>query len=105
MSYYLTLVLIPPNQLIAAPGSTAIFLCHSDTNEVDGIQWRVNGTPFEDLDLGPNVTPNFGGEDMVEVGRLVFTNLSLEYNMTRIECRITSIPNVWSSVTVLLIYG
>ena len=102
--FYSLVQIVPSDTFVSTPGGVATFLCHSidPSLEIDRVQWLVNGSLFEELDLGLNVTSTFSRD--VQVGRLEFSNLPLEYNMTRIQCRVNRIL-ISNGVTLLLIQG
>ena len=99
----------PPDQLVSVPGGTASFNCYSLNPGGDTIlstSWLVNGTLFDTLDLGEDVTARFNEE--FQIGKLDFDNLPLSYNGTRIQCMATfsSGYNLTSTgATLLLIQG
>ena len=86
---------------ISTPGGDAIFLCLSSS--AVGVEWLVNGTLLE-----TTVTPVFNvTTEFVERigGQLILTNLPVEYNMTRITCKINESSSVTNSTSLLLLQG
>lgn len=79
--------MLPLDQVRSVPGGDAVFRCASSGQTTVRIQWLINGTPLESLNL-MNVTEEFTsiGDG---VGILYFTNLPEDYNMTRIQCEAT----------------
>ena len=77
--FYFFLVLLP-SEFVSTPGGTAIFTCFATR-----IQWLVNGVFLDELELN-NVEPltELIGEG---TGRLRFTNISADQNMSIIMCR------------------
>ncbi len=77
---------IPHGQFVSMPGGNATFTCIN--TGINNIQWLVNETEFESLNLD-NARQDYSS---LQIGGLVstlmFTNIPLEYNTTRIQCRI-----------------
>lgn len=93
---------IPPHELISYEGGNANFRCFSLVEIVEA-QWLVNGSILEDLDLD-NAIPDFDHGS----GSLVIYNLTLNFNMTRIQCvgKSSSGNSIASSeATLLLLQG
>ncbi len=87
--------------MVSVQGGVAEFLCSADFITVTGVQWLLNGTALQDLNLS-NVTTMFNNIG----GSLAFTNLPLEYNMTCIVCAANTSSGVITSNSVsLLIQG
>ena len=61
----------------------------------------MNGTLLENLNLS-NVTTDF-----VERlgGALLLTNIPVDYNMTRITCKVSESSSVFNSTSLLLLQG
>lgn len=81
------IVQISPGQARSVPGGSAVFQCTAFGHTTVRIYWLVNGTQLEELHL-KNVTEVFvliGGG----VGTLIFTDLPVYYNTTRIQCQAT----------------
>ena len=66
--------------IIATPGGVARFNCLSLMGNLVGVEWLVNGTQLENLNLSNAITEF----DEETGGVLTLTNLPVEYNMTRI---------------------
>ena len=86
---------------VSTPGGDAIFSCLSSS--AVGVEWLVNGTLLETTVTSVfNVTTEFleriGGE-------LTFTHLPVEYNMTRITCKVNESSSVTNSTSLLLLQG
>ncbi len=66
------------------PGEGTVFTCRV-TGTVEQIQWLVNGTQLEDINQRDGI------EDAVTfgTGHLTFSNISVEYNDTTIQCIVT----------------
>ena len=77
------LVLVPNDHYVTTPGGSARFTC-SGTG-LTGIQWLVNGTLLENLNL-TNVTAAFRQSVVGGIGVLTFENVLFEYNETTIRC-------------------
>lgn len=79
----------PPDKFVSVPGGNATFICSSPSgargNTITKVQWLVNGSLFDPLDL-LNVSTDFFPFSN-GFGILSFTNLPVEYNMTTIRCR------------------
>ena len=69
------------------PGGVAEFSCAIQGEEISGVQWLVNDTALQDLNLR-NVSALFSS--IVDIGKLKFSDLPLEYNMTRIKCSVST---------------
>lgn len=79
--------MFPPDPVRTVPGGNAVFRCASSGLITIRVQWLVNGTLLENLNL-MNVTEEFtsiGGG----IGLLQFKNLPIDYNMTEIQCEAT----------------
>ena len=64
-------------------GGRASYACFGGGTIV-GVQWLVNGTRVEDLNLGDDVVVEFSLAR--EEGNLLFRNIPAEYNETTIQC-------------------
>lgn len=73
----------PDGGVVSVPGGGATFECSHNSRTLTGVQWLLNGTRLQDLNVR-NVTAVFS--DILETGYLEFTNLPLEYNTTEISC-------------------
>ncbi len=67
-------------------GNHPTFNCASPSDTITSIEWYINGTPLEDLSL-TNMATEFS--QLSRQGILVFSNISVEYNNTNIQCRAT----------------
>ena len=66
-------------------GQLAEFSC-SDTEEISSIQWIVNGSALEDLNIDTSILTTYlsaGG------GFLTFRNVPLHYSGTSVQCVLT----------------
>lgn len=88
LTYNCVLQVFPP-LFVSTSGSGATYTCSFLSavagNEIIKIQWLVNGTLLDDLNLTISVETGFdsiGGG----IGILILTGLPLEYNMTTIGC-------------------
>ncbi len=88
------------DQVVHVPGDRATFPCSQSHDLLPGVQWLVNGSALESLNLS-NVTELFS--DALHSGVLVFTALSLEYNVTSINCRATTTLGMMISTDALLL--
>ena len=70
-----------PEIIVTTPDDAVTYLCLSPTNPFTGIQWLLNNTLLEDLNL-TDVTTAFAGV----AGSLTFSNPS-DYNVTSVTCR------------------
>lgn len=80
-------MLVFPPLLVSTSGSatyTCSFLSAVAGNEIVNIQWLVNGTLLDDLNLTISVETGF--DSNFGIGILTLTGLPLEYNMTTIGC-------------------
>ena len=72
---------------IFIPGNNPTNNCGSLSGTIASVQWLINGTLLEDLNL-TNVEPDFS--EVTSQGSLVFRNISVEpHNNTIIQCRAT----------------
>ena len=88
--------IVPVGSFISTPGGNALFLCrYQPTNDrtLADIQWFVNGT---------RVGENHGLRNVTAIGQtLIFENIPLVYNMTRIWCAVTEMNATSSSLLLL----
>ena len=84
VSLFIIVYVIPHDFFISTPGGSAEFRCIVEWHTVTDIQWIVNGSLLENLEL-TGVRTELGLE--VGVGVLYFENLPSEYNETTIRCR------------------
>ncbi len=69
------------------PGDNTIYYCWSSSGTIiTSVQWLINGTRLEDLNL-TNVETEFS--QLSRLGYLSFSDISVEYNNTNIQCRAT----------------
>ena len=86
---------------VSYPGGRAAYSC-ARGGVIVGVQWLVNGTRVEDLNLGDDVVVEFSRAR--EEGNLVFRNIPAEYNETTIQCRANySSGNSSTSNTITLL--
>ena len=85
-------------------GGRASYDCFGGGVIVD-VQWLVNGTRVEDLNLGDDVVVEFSLAR--EEGDLLFRNIPAEYNETTIQCRAnySSETSSTSGTVTLLLQG
>lgn len=76
---------------VASVGDGAVFNCI--TNSAMALKWLVNGTSLSNLELS-NVVETFVNS---RLGILQFSNVSLEYNNTRIQCLVNTSSGVIAS--------
>ena len=83
--YLLSIVLISPPEIVAYDGGSARYLCitSSSINSVRGVQWFIDGVRVNNLQYGTEEEffPNSGN-----LGRLYFTNVTLDLDMSVISC-------------------
>lgn len=83
-----TVEVLPVHQVYrSVPGGDATFRCTSYSQTITGVQWLVNGTHLENLNL-TNVTKDFNAIGR-GVGTLKFKNLPVDYDRIRIRCEAT----------------
>ena len=93
---------------VSVQGGEVEFTCspeRTSTITINGVQWLVNNSALEDLNLSLARTEF---SVIVQVGFLYFANLTLGYNMTNISCGVnTSSGMIISSDShsLLLIQG
>ena len=66
--------------LVSTPGETVHFVCQPRGGRITSLQWLINETLVETLQLNATRTFEFG------IGTLTFNNILLSYNGTRITC-------------------
>ena len=97
-------VIVLPEELVVTQDSDAYYLCTTSAETIIGIQWLLNNTLLEDLnvtDVRAVFSGNLGGS-----GRLIFSRIPLKYNSTNITCRAELITSRQIEVTVsLLVQG
>lgn len=96
MDNYLSLY---PDELPAVPGGDATFTCSlvstTSSTRILNIRWLVNDSLLEPGHLR-GVVPKFSTIGR-GIGTLLFTNLSIAYHMTRIQCRAELSPEATST--------
>ena len=107
---YPFVVSVRPPIFVTVPGGTATFNCFTSSlnssNGIRSIQWRLNDTLLEDLQLR-NVETGLSDSGS---GVLILTSVSKSLNTTRISCRIdheslSQADQVSSSASLLYIQG
>ncbi len=84
---YVLVILSSSNGNVFIPGHDPVLNCASlSGTTITSVEWLKNGTQFEDLSL-TNVETGFS--QLSRQGTLVFSNISVEYNNTNIQCRAT----------------
>ncbi len=92
------------DNIISIPDDNSTYTCGSSSATITSVQWLINGTQFEDLNL-TNVGTDFN--EFSRLGILLFSNLSVEYNNTNIQCRavLNNGETLYSNNLTLLIQG
>ena len=87
---------------VFTPGGNPIYNCVSSSATIASVEWLINGTGLEDLNL-TNVVTEFS--ELTGQGILLFNDVSVEYNNTNIQCRATlsngDTVNSWTSTLVV----
>ena len=84
---FFIIVLISPLEITAYSGGSATYLCITsssiNTETVRGVQWFIGGVQVNNLQYGTKEEffPNNGNS-----GQLLFTNITLDLDMSRISC-------------------
>lgn len=76
------MTVVRPTKYVSIVGGDAVFHCFTDSR-TDGTQWIVNGSSLENI---TNALTQFTPIPGSGVGTLTFSNLSLSYNVTSIQC-------------------
>ena len=73
-------------------GQVATYSC-LDTQEISSVQWIVNGSALEDLNMDTSIltSSSFSG------GTLTFRNVPLHYSGTTVQCVLTAPDNTTTS--------
>lgn len=98
--------MFPPDELVAVLGGAAAFNCYSPTDEIDDVQWLLNNSTLESNGFEETVTTFFN--EGVRIGTLVFTDLPMSYNGTKVGCRVmlsSGLTSASTDATVLLVQG
>ena len=98
-------VTILPASYVSVPGGDANFECIGASATLSSVQWLVNGTQLETLNL-PNLTQIFFVDG--SSGILIFEDIPLNYHNTDVQCSVTLSPGsspVLSDVAHLLLQG
>ena len=74
-----------PEEYVSTPGGRAFFLCLTPGTSVVDVQWLVNGTELETLNL-TNVTSTLETAGTSKKWSLNFTKIPVEYNTTTVKC-------------------
>lgn len=85
------------------PGGFAQYTCHGlPPNSMSVIRWYVNGSRLDNLNL-----TNVKSRSVIGVGSLLFTDIPVEFNATRIQCDIvrTSSQTILSQEGELFLQG
>ena len=96
------MIVNPPGKFVSTLGGSASFSCitSTDSNDfIESVQWLVNDTLFEDLELD-NIA--------ITLGQLRFRMLSRHDNHTSIRCRGNLTSGTVSTsrdATILLVQG
>ena len=78
----------PPDRFVSTPGGSATFICLSTGMRIVSLQWLVNGSLVENLNL-TNVRTEFDNNK----GVLIFDDIPVEYNMSSIGCMVIAEGN------------
>ena len=78
-------VSVIPDEYVSTPGGNAFFFCQTSGVSVVDVQWLVNGTELDSLNL-TNVTSTLETAGTRKQGSLVFTQIPVEYNTTTVNC-------------------
>ena len=96
-----TAIILDSPRRVHALGAKATYICTDTTLNVVGMQWLINGTQLENLNLS-NVNARFSRG----VGRLEVSRIPLEYNDTSIQCIANfGDRNELSNILTLLVQG
>lgn len=97
------ILLNPTNELVSIPGGTATFVCRSPGVKIISLQWLVNESLVENFNLS-NVQTEFDNRS----GVLIFHDIPVEYNMSRIRCMVFAEGNsepLLSHQSILILQG
>ena len=98
--FFLCLVNVFPEVFVATPNRSAGFRCFRNLGTFTGVQWLLNNTPLEDLNI-TDVTAVF---DSTFGGRLTFSN-PFGYNGTFVTCRAELQSGPAENTALLLVQG
>ena len=87
---------------MSIPNSNVSFLCASITETITGIQWLLNDTLVEDLNL-TDVRSVF--RETQGIGKLFLSRVPLQFNSTNISCRAELTPGQVEVTASLLVQG
>ena len=73
----------PSGQRVIVPGSALQFDCYASIGHITAIEWQINGTRHDNLDLSINITTTFHNDAS---GSLVLLGISNNLNNTDIRC-------------------
>ena len=79
------LFLNPPDRFVSTPGGNAKFVCLSPGIRIVSLQWLVNGSLLENLNLS-TVQTEFDDSS----GILCFSDIPVDYNMSIIRCKVVA---------------
>ena len=74
-----------PEEYVSRPGGRAFFTCQTSGVSVVDVQWLVNGTELDSLNL-TNVRATLETAGTRKRWRLLFTQIPVEYNTTTVNC-------------------
>ena len=80
----MAVTIYPPGRFVSVPGGNAAFSCLSTSDVINTVEWLINGTVIEPLEL-TNVEIRDIGHGVV--GLQLF-NIPIEFNNSRIQCRV-----------------
>ena len=95
MPIYLVILVIPDIELVSVTryeGQLAEFPC-SATEEISSVQWIVNGSALEDLNMDTSISTSSSAGG----GFLTFINVPRHYSGTTVQCVITFPDDTTSS--------
>ena len=101
---YYPVRILPRDRYTSTLNGTAIFMClpFPMGDPITNVQWLVNGTELEQLDL-PNIVPEFDNAGR-GFGTLTISTIPEFYNRTQFQCKTTTTSDVHiSSDTILLL--
>ncbi len=102
-----SLAISPQTRTITTPDGMASFLCSPTSGNVSSVQWLINGTRLEDLNL-PNISYEFVVSGIGNFGAMVMRRIPVEWNTTVVSCRgvfVESGRNLTSSTCKILLQG
>ena len=108
--FLIDVIVYPTGFFVSYEGGNATFHCYSlpfDIGRVTSVQWLINGSLLDSLGFD-NAQPDFDPNSANGIGSLILTNLTPNFNMTRVQCRahFRSMPSSTSTeATIILLQG